>query len=49
MICFYQESGKLKPERGTAILFSGHATHAALPVEWGERIVFVASFSRRRN
>ena len=39
----------LKPERGTVILFGGHVTHAGLPVESGERIVFVASFSRRRN
>mmetsp|Transcript_23618 Transcript_23618/g.26933 ORF Transcript_23618/g.26933 Transcript_23618/m.26933 type:complete len:81 (+) Transcript_23618:548-790(+) len=35
----------MKPERGTAMLFVGHVTHAGLPVDWGERQVFVASFS----
>ena len=39
----------LKPEKGTAILFGGHVTHAGLPIEWGERIVLVASFSKKRK
>ncbi len=40
----------LKPPRGTAMLFGGHITHAGLPIiEWGERVVFVASFSMNRN
>lgn len=39
----------LRPPRGTAILFGGHLTHAGLPIEWGKRVVFVASFSINRN
>lgn len=35
----------VKPPRGTVLLFGGHVTHCGLPVEKGERIVLVASFS----
>ena len=35
----------LQPPAGTAIIFAGQLTHAGQRVEWGERIVFVSSFS----
>ena len=35
----------LRPERGTAMLFSGDMLHAGMPIEEGSRVVFVASFS----
>ena len=35
----------LKPPAGTAILFGGEVTHAAVPVKAGTRCVWVASFS----
>ncbi len=38
----------LKPSRGSVLIFGGDVTHAGLSVEWGERVVFVASFSKRR-
>ena len=38
----------LRPAAGDAMLFGGRVTHAGLPVESGERVVVVASFSRRR-
>ena len=38
----------IKPERGAALLFGGDVTHAGQPVESGERVVFVASFSKKR-
>lgn len=37
----------LKPQPGTAMLFTGDVTHAGLPVATGTRVVLVASFSRR--
>jgi len=39
----------LKPTRGSAILFCGHVTHAGPPIEWGQRVVLVASFSPARK
>ena len=36
----------LRPPPATAMLFGGHVTHAGVPVEGGERVVLVASFSR---
>lgn len=39
----------LTPERGTALLFGGGVTHAGRPVESGQRVVWVASFSPRRG
>lgn len=39
----------LKPPAGDALLFAGSVTHAGMPVRAGERIVLVASFSRRRT
>eukprot|EP00966_Prymnesium_polylepis_P034416 799626-Prymnesium_polylepis.1 len=36
----------LRPPAGTALIFGGDVTHAGLPVESGQRAVFVASFSR---
>ena len=38
----------LKPPAGDALLFAGSVTHAGMPVRAGERVVLVASFSRRR-
>ena len=35
----------LRPERGSALLFSGDVLHAGLPVVRGARVVLVASFS----
>lgn len=35
----------LAPPAGTALVFGGQVTHAAQPLDTGERIVFVASFS----
>ena len=37
----------LVPQAGTAMLFSGHVTHAGMPVAQGTRVVFVASFTRQ--
>ena len=37
----------ITPPAGTALLFGGEVTHAALAVTSGERAVLVASFSRR--
>merc|ERR1712032_72315 len=37
----------IRASAGTAILFGGQVTHAAQPIISGERVVFVASFSRR--
>jgi len=37
----------LAPPAGSALVFSGDVRHAALRVEDGERVVFVASFSPR--
>jgi hypothetical protein len=39
----------LKPPAGDALLFAGSVTHAGMPVRAGERVVLVASFSRRRT
>ena len=38
----------LRPERGTAMLFSGEVLHAGMPVERDSRVVLVASFSGMR-
>jgi hypothetical protein len=38
-------SAIIKPPRGTMMLFAGHVPHAGLPLDVGERVVFVASFS----
>jgi hypothetical protein len=35
----------LRPDCGAPILFVGHVVHSGMPVEEGERVVFVASFS----
>ena len=35
----------LRPERGSALLFSGGVLHAGLPVRRGSRVMLVASFS----
>jgi hypothetical protein len=40
-----EPSAIIKPPRGTMMLFAGHVSHAGLPLEVGERVVFVASFS----
>lgn len=37
----------LRPPAGTMVLFAGHVPHAGLPLDDGERVVFVASFSRK--
>lgn len=39
----------LQPPAGSALCFSGRITHAGQKVETGERCVFVASFSPRRE
>ena len=39
----------LRPAAGDAMLFGGCVTHAGLPVKTGERVVVVASFSRKRR
>lgn len=38
----------LRPPAGTAMLFGGRVTHMGMEVSEGERVVFVASFSRKR-
>ena len=43
----YLVAGVLKPEAGSAMLFTGDVTHAGLPVASGARAVLVASFSRK--
>jgi len=45
----FPPSQVLKPPIGTALLWAGHMTHAGLPVTWGKRHVFVASFDLRPN
>ena len=42
-----EPSTVLVPPAGTALLFSGHVTHAGMPVRSGCRHCFVASFSRK--
>mmetsp|Transcript_48836 Transcript_48836/g.110824 ORF Transcript_48836/g.110824 Transcript_48836/m.110824 type:complete len:291 (+) Transcript_48836:260-1132(+) len=42
---FWQPSTVLRPAAGTALLFSGDVQHCGVPIEAGERVVLVASFS----
>ena len=35
----------LRPPAGAALLFGGDVTHAGVPVQSGQRCIFVASFS----
>jgi len=37
----------LRPPAGSALIFSGHVTHAGVPVDAGTRVAYVASFSAR--
>jgi len=37
----------IKPAAGSALIFGGDVTHAGLPVEQGQRAVFVCSFSTK--
>jgi hypothetical protein len=39
----------MRPAAGSAMLFGGKVNHAGVPVESGQRVVFVASFSRRAS
>ena len=41
----WRPSMVLRPEPGTAMLFCGQVQHSGIPIESGERVVFVASFS----
>ena len=45
--CGDEHSLVLKPEAGSAMLFTGDVTHAGLPVARGARAVLVQSFSRK--
>lgn len=38
----------LRPPPGSALLYGGRVTHAGMPMETGCRVIFLASFSRRR-
>ena len=39
----------MRPRAGSAMLFGGKVNHAGVPVESGQRVVLVASFSRRTS
>ena len=39
----------VRPPAGSAMLFGGKVNHAGVPVESGQRVVLVASFSRRTS
>ena len=39
----------LKPDPGSVLLFGGTVSHSGMHIRQGQRVVFVASFSRRSN
>lgn len=45
----HQPSLIMAPKAGTALLFGGNVSHKGVAIDTGNRVVFVASFSRRPN